>query len=142
MFAPQFRRERANIFPAPSWILQERVMKQAALVLIVALAATPAWAGSDSMQAGKDSVDAGARLSAAGVDAASHGNFVGGSVAVPLGLASTASGMPMIAGGTALNAAAEPFHAAFDKNPLPLTRETVTPQPAPVVPHDAQPPKQ
>ena len=118
-------------------------MKQAALALILALAAaTPAWAGSDSTQAGRDSVDAGARLSTAGVDAASQGNFVGGSVAVPLGLASAASGAPMIAGGTALNVASEPFHAAFDKNPLPLTRETVTPQAAPVVPHDAQSPKQ
>lgn len=117
-------------------------MKQAALVFVLALAATPAWAGSDSMQAGKDSTDAGARLSAAGVDALSHGNFVGGSVAVPLGVASAASGAPMIVGGAAVNAASEPFHAAFDKNPLPLTRETVTPQPAPMVPHDAQSPQQ
>ena len=117
-------------------------MKQAALVLIFALAATPAWAGNDSTQAGQDSIDSGARLSAAGADAASHGNFVGGSVAVPLGLMSAASGAVTIIPGTALDAASEPFHAAFDKNPLPLTHETVAPQPAPVVPHDAQAPKQ
>ncbi len=114
-------------------------MKQAAFVLIFALAAAPAaWAGNDSVQAGVHSIDSGARLSAAGVNAASQGNFVGGSVAIPLGVTSAASGAVTIVGGAALGAASEPIHAAFDKNPLPITRETVTPQPAPIVPHDAQ----
>src|SRR5262249_50432093 len=119
-------------------------MKQAAFILIFALATAPAaFAGDNgSVQAGVHSVAAGARLSAAGANAASQGNFVGGSVAVPLGMTSAASGAVNIVGGTALGAASEPVHAAFDKNPLPLTRETVTPQPAPVVPHDAQTPKQ
>lgn len=120
-------------------------MKRAAFVLAFALASlaiAPAWAGNDSTQAGVNSVDAGARLSAAGANAASQGNFVGGSVAVPLGATSAASGAASIVGGTALGAASGPIHAAFDKHPLPITHETVTPQPAPVVPHDAQTPKQ